>query len=233
MNSSSNFQNAPPLAPGSEVVVELSPSQSPPLLPYELQGAVPNGVWESRLRAINRRAARNSKPVLERTWLLLGLIASVAVPITTYILVLNELKKKHEHDEKDDFAYYSTARLAAIGATLGTWLVFFLPLFLWKYTGSNRIDAMLAGWNEDDKKMARNSGSVPFWSATTGLFSSGVTLTITLPSAPPSSFSPDAYLPPYIAPPAEVPSYTANKMGYQGGNFGEVPLYDNDKKEWS
>ncbi|EGN99887.1 hypothetical protein SERLA73DRAFT_135384 [Serpula lacrymans var. lacrymans S7.3] len=58
----------------SDIVLRLSPSQPPPLLPFELQKYVSGDAWASRVSAIIRTASRYSKPQIERIWFLFGFL---------------------------------------------------------------------------------------------------------------------------------------------------------------
>jgi len=202
----------------------LSPSQPLPLLPYELSTVVSPDVWESRVRAIIRLATRYSKPVFERVWIVIGMLATIIVPFFAYALSLRELNQKNGLIEANIW----DARGISFATTIAVWLVFFVPVFAWKYFGYLRVRALLQRWNRDDIANNSSGAALPTWRATTpGVFRDGIALSITLPIAPkPVTFHPDAYLPPYVVPPAGIPPTYDMKQGFPAD-------WESDKKSLS
>ncbi|KAH7927141.1 hypothetical protein BV22DRAFT_303005 [Leucogyrophana mollusca] len=219
----------------TDVVLELSPSQPTPLLPYELHNTVSNDTWETRIRAIIRVASQYSKPLFERVWILISMIATFVVPIVTYYVSLHQLDKGEGH--RDEHIW--DARFISFGVTVATWALFFLPIIVWKYLGHARVKAMVAQWAKEDMKNAPSYTTMPIWKVSTPrIFRDVIILVISLPAISQASFHPDACLPPYIAPPADaakLPPYEPGKMGYasvgfhDGEKFGDIPLYNDEK----
>jgi len=216
----------------SDIVLSLSRSQPPPLLPFELQKYVSGDTWASRVSTIIRTASQYSKPRFERIWFMFGLLAPLILPAALYHLILHSLEKKNNNF--DDVLVETRAITFAISICTG--LLFFLPMACWKLMGHLRVKAMLDRWATEDIKSATTYAPIPSWKVRTpGVFNENVTLIITLPVAPPPSyFHPDAYLPPYINPPADVPEPGKVKMDYMdsdytGTKFGDLPLYQDEK----
>lgn len=217
----------------NEVVVELSSTQHPPLFPIELRDYVSPDKWETRVRAITRIASQYSKPMLERSWMLVAMLLTFIAPIVAYYDYLHHFDDE-ELDEDRQNAIIWQARLIALGITVGLWFVMFLPILIWKYMGRVRVNKMIDRWVKDDVRSASSYATIPTWKVTMpGVFRDGIVLSVSFP-APPSSFELEAYLPPYIAPPNEAaPSYETTKRfsGLQGdGKFGEIPLYSDAKE---
>lgn len=220
----------------NEVVMELSPTQPLPLLPIELRSYVSPDNWETRVRAITRLASQFSKPMLESSWMLVALVLTFVIPIVAYYDSIHnytvDLTIDQQEDREDELVW--KARLISLGVTVGLWCVMFLPVAIWKRIGRVRVNKMIDRWAKDDVRSASSYEAIPTWKVTMpGMFRDVIVLTVSCPATP-SIYDPEAYLPPYIAPPTEAaPSYEALKRfsGLQGdGKFGDIPLY-NDAKE--
>jgi len=234
------MQSALPSWPSSktrkyEVVVELSHAQPLPLFPIELQNYVSPDKWENRVRAITRIASQYSKPMLERSWMLLSLILTFIAPLVAYYVALHHFNRREDGIEEDNQDQYIwDSRLIAFGVTLGLWFVMFLPVAIWKYMGRVRANKMVDGWAKDDIRTASSYAAISTWKVIMpSIFRDRIVLIVSCPASP-SNFDPESYLPPYIATPHEAaPSYEVTKRfsSLQGdGKFGEIPLY-NDSKE--
>ncbi|KAG1765028.1 hypothetical protein EDD22DRAFT_881758 [Suillus occidentalis] len=207
----------------NEVVVELSHTQPPPLFPMGLQNYVSPHMWETRVRAITRMASQYSKPVLERSWMLVAVILTFVAPIVAYYDFIGHFDNEQIDEDRQNQIVWQ-ARLIALVVTVGLWVVMFLPIAIWKYMGRVRVNKMIDRWAKDDVRSASSYAAIPTWKVTMpGMFRDGIVLALEL-----------EYLPPYIAPPTDAaPSYEATKRlsGLQGDSkFGEIPLY-NDAKE--
>ncbi|KAG1732211.1 uncharacterized protein EDB91DRAFT_1338387 [Suillus paluster] len=221
----------------NEVIVELSRTQPPPLLPIDLRGYVSPDKWETRIRAATRVASRYSKPMLERTWMFIVLMLTFIAPLVAYYDTLHYLNNgqdfnDEQEDRQDEFIW--KARLIALGIIVGLWFVMFLPVVIWKHVGRVKVNNMIDSWSKDDVRSASSYAAIPTWKVTMpGMFRDVIVLAVSYP-APPSNFDYEAYLPPYIAPPTEAaPSYEVTKRlsGLQGdGKFGDIPLYEDAKE---
>lgn len=217
----------------NEVVVELSDTQPPPLLPIGLQNYVSLHMWETRVRAITRMASQFSKPALERSWMSVAVILTFIAPIVAYYDYLHQFDDE-QIDEDRQIQIVWQARFVAFVVVVGLWIVMFLPITIWKYMGRVRVNNMIDRWAKDDLRSASSYAAIPTWKVVMpGIFKDGIVLAVSFP-APPSNFELEN-LPPYVARPADqaAPSYKASKRfsGLQGyGKFGEIPLY-NDAKE--
>lgn len=215
------------------MVVDLSRTQPPPLFPIELQNYVSPHTWETRVRAITRLASQYSKPMLERSWMLVALILSFIAPIVAYYDYIHHFDDEQIEEDRQNQIVWQ-ARLIALLVIMGLWFVMYLPIAIWKYMGRVRANKMIDRWTKDDVRSASSYATIPTWKVTMpGMFRDGIVLVVSFP-APPSSFELDSFLPPYIAPPTDAaPSYEATKRfsGLQGdGKFGEIPLYDDAKE---
>ncbi|KII92579.1 hypothetical protein PLICRDRAFT_37349 [Plicaturopsis crispa FD-325 SS-3] len=234
-----------PQRTSNQIMLYLSPKQpAPEAPPLELQGYISKDVWNMRIPAITRLASRYFKPTLERIWMIIALIAIVVLPIAVYPIVLHTTPRENDgfndgfddrfDDRFDDHAYF-LARAVSFGVFVGSLLLFYVPMGIWKYVGHKRVNRMVQGWMKEDQNTS-GGASVPSWRVRTpGVWNSRISLAITIPlDRPPTTFHPDAYLPSYINGPmdADAPAFRGpmgpSGYGYQN-SYGNVPLYGNEK----
>lgn len=200
------FSYSRPSRNANEVVLHLTPNQrATPSVPFELQGQISADKWELRIDAIKSVAGRYSKPVLERVWLIVGLLSTFTLSLLLYQLVL--LRFFVRGDESKRSERQTQAAAISIGIFAGLVLLVVVPMLIWKYMGSRAITTMLQKWGQADR--AQFSQHACVWKASSpGVFRTALTLKITLPSAPaPTAFHPDAYLPSYINGPHDDGAY--------------------------
>jgi len=194
-----------------------------PPVPVELQSFISPQEWERRLDAINSLAHRYSKPIIERIWIFMGFLLTLTVPIALYHVLGDDLPRLGDSD--NFFQEFARLKLIVLGVFIGTLVVVWTPLILWKCLGRYRMRKLLNEWGKIDI-LAKNKGLfVPLWNVyLPSSFSQSITVRISIPPrVNPSAFHPDAYLPPYIAPPNYLPGYT----GYnQGTAFQDVKVQD-------
>jgi len=208
------------------VSVHLSPaSLSFPPVPPELQIFISIEEWQTRLAAITQLARRYSRPLFERVWIFLGFVLTLAVPVVLYRVLADNFIHRGMTDS-EALAKFSELRLITFGVFAAVLLVVWAPLIVWKNIGRYRMQSLLREWGQIDV-LAKSKGLfVPHWTVDLpSSFSVSAIVRVTIPPRMnPSVFHPDAYLPPYIAP----PQYIAGSYGYsqaQGtGAFQDVKI---------
>jgi len=185
-----------------------------PPVPLELQNFISPQEWERRLDAINNLARRYSKPIIERTWILLGFLLTLIAPIIVYRLLASKLPDE-TFNQGDFLRQFAQLKLITLGIFIGILVVVWVPLVLWKCLGRYRMRSLLNEWGKIDV-LAKNKGLfVPLWSVyLPSSFAQAVTVRISIPPRlNPTTFHPEAYLPPYIAPASNLPGYTGYNQG--------------------
>lgn len=196
------------------VRVEVNPTQTialrlpkhlPPndTVPYELQPYYSRDVWVARQRAVLTKGSRYLKPRFEIIFTVFMVLASFALPITIYYVLLNVLPERLEHF-RDGNRVFTTddrfwqARAASFGVFVGILLLGWLPFFLWKARGKRTVNQMLAKFSAEDA--AVKGSQVPNWSMKMpGIGSKALHVMITFPRPPMiTPFQMSGSLPPYL-----------------------------------
>jgi len=179
-----------------QVTLYLSKNHPVPPVPFELQGHIAPDDWAIRVPALTKLAARYYKPVFERVWLCFAVLITLILPLALYRPIFFAL---YGRDGVESSKYFA-ARAIGFVIFLAALMLFWSPVFVWKRIGKGRVNTLLATYAGADAARPVNSGFVPQWKITTpGVFSTHTILTITTPpSAPITTFHPDAYLPAYI-----------------------------------
>jgi len=196
-----------------------------PPVPPELQAFVTGDEWQRRLSAISQLARRYSRPLLEKIWILLGFLLTLAAPIIVY-RVLDDKFGSNEFSEIPDFQQLSQLRFIAFGVFIAVLIVVWTPLIIWKSVGRYRMRTLIREWNQIDI-LAKNKGLfVPTWTvALPSGYSSMTIVNVTIPPrVNPTVFHPDAYLPPYISPPEYNTGYGYSQKQPVTGGFQEVKI---------
>ncbi|KAF9520322.1 hypothetical protein BS47DRAFT_752949 [Hydnum rufescens UP504] len=227
----------------NNIVVTIRKEFDAPPLPYELHSGIDPQIWDFRFRQIHILYAQWSKPLLERIWLVVALLATFVLPTVLYGVVFNAVTPKPLRDALDrqisgdvppsnrfdgnvDDAigrYRLETRGIIAGVLFGVFLFFWMPLIVWKRLGTIRANAMTRHWEEEDR--SRSTAFVPRWTITMpGIITPTGTVKIsTPPVAPPSLFPPVAHVPPYLAKEA---NYNGYGYDYANGRSSEiVPAY--------
>ncbi|KAF8444537.1 hypothetical protein L210DRAFT_3502115 [Boletus edulis BED1] len=177
----------------TDVAVELSRSQAPPTLPFELRDYVSPNTWEARVSALTRLASQYSRPTFERAYLIIIMALSFLVPITTYYVTLQSLEGTTDDVDRQVWL----ARFSCFAVTIATWIVLSAPMILWKYLGKVRVTRVADLWTRADALSAPSYGAAPVWKASApGLLRDAVVLVVTVPLIQKSHFDRDSYLPP-------------------------------------
>ncbi|KAI0819973.1 hypothetical protein BC628DRAFT_1399709 [Trametes gibbosa] len=239
-------------APVQNIALRLPINQPPTeTVPYDLQRYYSRDVWVARQRAVLTKGARYLKPRFEIIFAVFMLLASFAVPIVVYYVVLHALPRQQVRFTEFDGQIVTLneepfwqARAASIGALLGLILLGWTPFFLWKANGKRQVNVMLRKFSAEDTAMA-SGAPTPQWSMKMpGIGSKALHLIISYPRALTGvPYAPGAQLPPYLANPFQDPvgGYSAPYMaaGHAQGqphhapadNMQGVPLYgDRDEK---
>jgi len=205
-----------------------------PPLPFELVNLTSKDTWTTRVTEITRIASRYCKPIFERVWALVGLIATFVVPTVLYRVILDRLQSNgDDYDEE-----LTEAKVISFVLFVIVPLVFFAPMAIWKYTGYVRVNAMVKHWGKEDERTAGPGAPLPSWKVKTpGVFRDVITLVISVPLVSQTSgFHQDVYPPAYVGRPVgAAPVYhDVMKADYSNGSlapasFGDVPLYREEK----
>jgi len=216
------------------IVLYLSPTQPAPVVPTELRGEISIEVWTERLAAITRTASRYYKPMFERVWTTVGLLAIIIVPVAIFRVVLSAL----HFNENGTTSHAFEARGISFAIFVVMVLFFLLPIAIWKYIGRKEVNSLLKKWEKADR-VGRGSVPMSVWTVKTpGIFRSNIILNIQLPPGTAvTSFHVDAYLPSYINGPTD-PDANQYYYPYKGGEnglprmsvVGNVPLFSDDKR---
>jgi len=209
------------------IVLYLSPTQPAPPVPIELRGEITPDVWADRLAAITRTASRYSKPMFERVWTIVGLLAIIIVPVAIFQVILSALHFRNEPTTSHAFE----ARGISFAIFVTMVLLFLLPIAVWKYIGRKEVNLMLKKWGKADQ----NERSV--WTVKTpGIVRSSIILNIQLPPGTAvSAFHVDAYLPSYINGPTDPDAnyyypYKSEPGLPRMSVVGNVPLFTEEKR---
>ncbi|KAJ7770185.1 hypothetical protein DFH07DRAFT_806016 [Mycena maculata] len=224
-------QFAPTRNANNSIVLYLSPTQPAPIVPVELRGEITPDVWADRLRSITVTASRYNKPMFERLWTTIGLLAIIIVPVALFQVILSALHLRSDPTEKGVFE----ARAISMGIFVGLVCFFIVPIAIWKYIGRKQVNSMLKKWEKADE--ARGASKSTWTVKTPGIFRSSIILNIQLPpGVAVSGFHINAYLPSYINGPADPDAnyYYPYKSAEPGlprmSVVGNVPLFTDEKR---
>ncbi|KAF8530497.1 hypothetical protein BU17DRAFT_36227 [Hysterangium stoloniferum] len=173
----------------------LSPKFPTPPVPFELSGHIAADDWAIRVPALTRLASRYYKPIFERVWLVLS-IGITLIPLLAYQPIFVAIYGNAPNENSKSMV----ARLIGLLMFFAALAICWAPIYIWKTIGNRRVRALLASYSAADAARSSLSSFVPKWSINTpGIFTTQTILTITTPpTAPITSFHPDAYLPAYI-----------------------------------
>jgi len=222
-------QFSPTRNANNSIVLYLSPIQPAPPIPTELQGEITPDVWAGRLAAITRTASRYHKPMFERVWTIVGILAILIVPVAIFQVILSALHFRNEPTTSHAFE----ARGISLAIFVAMLLFFLMPIAIWKYIGQKQVNLMLKKWKNADRN------EVSIWTVKTpGIFRSNIILNIQLPpSAAVTSFHVDAYLPSYINGPTDPGANHNYPFKSEPGLrrmsvVGNVPLFNDEKRSY-
>ncbi|KAF8135480.1 hypothetical protein EV363DRAFT_1395981 [Boletus edulis] len=163
----------------TDVAVELSRSQAPPTLPFELRDYVSPNTWEARVSALTRLASQ--------AYLIIIMALSFLVPITTYYVTLQSLEGTTDDVDRQVWL----ARFSCFAVTIATWIVLSAPMILWKYLGKVRVTRVADLWTRADALSAPS-----YWRCACLEGERPWVLVVTVPLIQKSHFDRDSYLPP-------------------------------------
>lgn len=219
MNAFGNFGQA-----GREdgfVAVYISPGSTTfPPVPIELNSFFKKDEWDRRLNAISQLSRRYSKPLFERIWIFLGFIIMLATPIVVYRVLADKFLQTTNNFRLTDEEVHrlNELRLISFGIFVAVLFVIWAPFLLWKGIGNYRMRVLIKEWSKIDA-LAKNKGLyIPIWTVSLPSgYSNSTTVRVSIPPrSNPTVFHPEAYLPPYIAPPQYLPGYTG---------YNQAPVY--------
>jgi len=165
-----------------------------PPIPFELTSYLSDKEWDRRMTCLVGMLGHYCRPLLERCYVLLVMLATITLPIVLYAVIYNAASQD-DNAEADAFA----ARFVGLSVFLLVGLLLWTPLLIWKSIGSRRVKKLLASWEESDR--ARLNCPIPKMQVKPpGLFRSSIRIRITTPpqSRPATTFHPDAYYPNFM-----------------------------------
>ncbi|EIN11317.1 hypothetical protein PUNSTDRAFT_42619 [Punctularia strigosozonata HHB-11173 SS5] len=191
-----------------KITVYLSANETaPPAPPFELQRWISRDTWNARVPVITRTSAKYSKPMFERVWTLIGLIAVIVLPVALYRVILAAMNDNREGEVK----FFFEAKAVSFGILVGTLLLFWLPMAIWKFIGNRQVNAIVHKWEREDRATMGPGAVIPTWKVKTpGVMNMSICLIIDVPSVRASRSFGFNTLPGNIV--NAPPSY------YQGGN---------------
>jgi len=217
----------------NKIVLYLSSTRPAPVsVPIELREEITPDVWAGRLAQITQTASRYYKPMFERVWAVVAILAIIIVPVALFRVILSAM---HFGDDPT-VAHVYEARAISFALFVGLVIFFLVPIAVWKYIGQRQVNAMLKKWERADQT---GRGSVPMstWKVKTpGIVRSNIVLTIQLPpGAAVSSFHVNAYLPSFINPPVDADAnyyypYKSEPGLPRMSVVGNVPLFTDEKR---
>ncbi|KAJ7346682.1 hypothetical protein DFH08DRAFT_869028 [Mycena albidolilacea] len=218
----------------NKIILYLSSTRPAPVsVPIELREEITPDAWSGRLAQITQTASRYHKPMFERIWAVVSILAILIVPLALFRVILKAMHFEDEHT----VAHVYEARGISFAIFVGMIIFFLLPIAVWKYIGQRQVNALLKVWEKTDQK---GRGSIPMstWKVKTpGLIRSNIVLTIQLPpGAAVTSFHVNAYLPSgLINPPADIDAnyyypYKSEPGLPRMSVIGNVPLFTDEKR---
>lgn len=218
-----------------EIVLYLSPRQSPPSVPFELQNQVTSTEWDSRLQSLIQASTRYTKPWFERIWLLLAIISAIVVPLGLQKLVYRAMISR----DGNGFVISGSvveANLALFASFAGILILFLVPIAVWKHIGARHLNALANKWTKSDRVNLGQNVASRWTVKSPRVWRDSTRLIITLPqNSAPSSFHPNAYLPSYINGPIDPDAnyyypYKSEPGLPRMSVVGNVPLYLDEKR---
>lgn len=85
----------------------------------------------------------------------------IVIPLVLYQVLINVIPDNTSSNDRFQRIY--EARAAMFGILVGTIMVFFLPMFIWKTIGALRIRRLLKGWAAVDRMGKSPNAFVPVW----------------------------------------------------------------------
>lgn len=203
--------------PGA-IQVYLSKNLPNPALPVELEGYVTADNWAIRCNAIVKTCSSFNAPIFERIYFVFALLATVIAPFPLSSLIFRAIDKNADADPTTlTDAQLEQENWESRGIMLAMFfamvMIFWVPLALWKIIPMIRVARLIDRWKKQDLLHPALDRFMPVWKVqTAGVFKSALMLSVTTPpTAQPTTFFPNAYLPPYINPP---PSVNPGALGY-------------------
>jgi len=222
-----------PYRTSNDIILYLSPKQpTPSSVPFELQNYIAPEVWADRVPKIARTAGRYSKPIFERIWFAMGVIACIVVPWIIYRIALDKAIAHYQGFFNIPVDFFFDLRLVTMAFFVATLILFFIPMWVWKQIGKRRVNILLRNWAGADRMNLGINAALPVWRVVTpGVFFERITLSISLPQEkPPSNFHPNAYLPSFINAPVDDGGYGSYNEKVGKDRVGAVPLYNDEKR---
>ncbi|PAV18431.1 zf-cchc type zinc finger [Pyrrhoderma noxium] len=213
-----------------KVVIYLSPQQPiPDIVPYELHEHILSDDWYMRNSAIRDMSFNYYKPLFERFYLVVATMSCIILPLILYQIIFNAMFTQGPHTE----GHFFEARAVSFAVFIGTILVFWMPILIWKGIGKRRVRKMLADWERADRATKAPGAFVPVWSVKTpSVFKSTCIVSVSIPpNSRPTVFSRNAYLPDYVNPPTDAGDayyypYAPGKAGIPRMSVaGTLPAY--------
>ncbi|KZT72066.1 hypothetical protein DAEQUDRAFT_723225 [Daedalea quercina L-15889] len=217
------------------VVLNLPINLAPPeQVPYQLSKYISAEAWQARLRAVVRKGSRYVNPRFDLAWGVLSFIATIAVPIAVFYVMLRALPLRGSTATSFDlFAAEANRAWEARGISFAIFiaiiLVMWLPMWLFKLSGKKQVNRMLARFEQEDRAVKPNIELPHYFISRPRFMGNSIVLNVTVPgTAQPSAFAYGAPLPTYIVNSPSDPNAVAYTYGQPPVNMpgAGVPLYN-------
>ncbi|TFY58520.1 hypothetical protein EVJ58_g6373 [Rhodofomes roseus] len=211
------------------IVLSLQIDQPPPeQVPYQLSSYISIEAWQARLRAVTRKGSRYINPRFDIAWGVMTFIATFAVPIAMFYVMLRMLPLKGTLDTTFDLLHAEAnraweARGVSFAVLIGVILLMWFPMWLFKASGKKQVNRMLERFEQEDRAV-RPGVELPIYRISRPRFmGTSIILNITRTRrAQPSSFAFGAPLPRYVVNGPMDPSAAAYSYGQP--SYGQPPV---------
>jgi len=217
------------------IVMDLPINRPPPeQVPYQLSSYISADAWQARLRAVTRKGSRYINPRFDIAWAVLTFIATFAVPIAMFYVMLRILPLKGDTETRFDLVRAEAnraweARGVSFAVLFGIILFMWLPIWLFKTSGKKQVNRMLERFEQEDRAVRPNAELPTYRISRPQFMGTSIHLNISVPGAsPPSYFAFGAPLPTYLVNAPRDPSAAAYTYGQPPANMPGtgVPLYN-------
>ena len=103
------------------------------MVPFELRDHILPDDWHARMTAIRDLAFRFYMPIFERIWLFVATFATLVLPFALYSVIYNSMTSGlNLRTDPDAANKIFKARIISFALFVGTLLVFWGPMVIWK-----------------------------------------------------------------------------------------------------
>jgi len=206
MGPNMSFGGPPPMysvRPSPNLPVHLSAKYLDPSMPIELNGILTVNEWKQRYHEIHKTVRFYYWSICLRLYIIFGILTSIFLPAVLMSILGRSIIDHGDDVFIDGNRFVDPGEVAkfrgiCFGIFIGTILLVWTPLFLFKFIGSKRVEKILSNYNANDA--ARGTMQSLTWSLReTSTFGQSAVINIKLPcQQSTSAFDPRIYLPPHL-----------------------------------